>query len=255
MNRWDEDQKNGTIGEFYNGVLGLPYISAEDRLRESDVYACCGGDVMRTDMSIHQTAMGCDIGKNYHTVVIGEKVDAKRVKIIYLCRVKGFDAIHDLAKKYNVKSAVIDVRPYEEEFNKFQKSEPYRVYGAEYKDKQNGFCKTDEKSGIYSLLRNQIFDKTHQWIKNQEIELPRRCEEVDVFAKQMCNAAKVLEEDIDTGDRIYRYVKLGDDHFRSALNYFYMAVQDLTHCQGMSAIGFGGNSQTKDYNPLEWGLN
>jgi hypothetical protein len=255
MIRWEKDQRDGKIGEFYNGVLGLPYISAEDRLRDSDVYACCGGDVIRTELSISETAMGVDIGKNYHTVVIGQKVDSKRAKVIYLCRVKGFDALHDIAKKYNVKSAVIDIRPYEEEFNKFQASEPYRVYGAEYKDKQGGFCKTDDKAGIYSLLRNQIFDKTHQWIKNQEVELPRRCSEIEEFAKQMCNAAKVLEEDEDTGDRIYRYVKLGDDHYRSAMNYLYMALQDLTASQGMSAVGYGNKGGTaKEWNPLTFGL-
>ena len=235
--------------------MGLPYISAEDRLRESDVYACCGGDVIRTEATIHETAMGCDIGKNYHTVVVGERVDERRAKVIYICRVKGFDALHDIAKKYNVKSAVIDVRPYEEEFTKFQAAEPYRVYGAEYKDKQSNFCKTDEKSGIYSLLRNQIFDKTHLWIRNKEIELPRRCAEMEEYAKQMCNAAKVLEEDEETGDRIYRYVKLGDDHYRSATNYFYMALQSLTHYQGMGAIGSYKGDIAKEYNPLTFGLN
>jgi len=255
MLRWDEEQKEGKIGEFYNGVLGLPYISAEDRLKESDVYACCGGDVMRTDMSLRETAMGCDIGKNYHTVVIGERVDSKRAKVIYLCRVKGFDALHDLAQKYNVKSAVIDIRPYEEEFTKFQAAETYRVYGAEYKDKQSTFSRIDEKSGIYSLLRTQIFDKTHLWIKNNEVELPRRCAEVEEYAKQMCNSAKILEEDEETGDRVYRYVKLGDDHYRSAMNYFYMALQSLTHYQGLCSAGASKGEIAKDYNPLSFGLN
>ncbi len=251
MDRWEHDQRDGKIGEFYNGVLGLPYIPAEDRLTHSDVFACCGNDVMRTELSIRQTAMGVDVGKNYHTVVIGEKIDAKRAKIIYLARVKGFDAIHDIARKYNVKSAVVDIRPYEESFNKFQQAEPYRVFGAEYKDKQREFLKTDEKSGVYSLLRNQIFDKTHAWVKSGEIEIPRRCAEVEEFVKQMCNCAKVLEE-TESGDRVYRYIKLGDDHYRSAMNYLYMALGDLTQYQGMGAPGFSMASSS--YNPLTYGL-
>jgi hypothetical protein len=252
MERWEHDQREGKIQEFYNGVLGLPYIAAEDRLRQSDVFACCGNDVMRTDISIAETAMGVDVGKNYHTVLIGQKIDSKRAKIIYMVRVKGFKAVHDIAKKYNVKSAVIDRRPYEEEFEKFQEAEPYRVFGAEYKDKQKQYMKTDEKTGTYSLLRNQIFDKTHQWIKNQEVEIPRRCTEVDEFAKQVCNCAKVLQEDEETGDRLYKYIKLGDDHYRSALNYLNIALGDLTHCQGMGAPGFVAAG--KEYNPLTWGL-
>lgn len=252
MTRWEHDQREGKIGEFYNGVLGLPYIPAEDRLRQSDVFACCGNDTMRTELSITETAMGVDVGKSYHTVVIGEKIDKERAKVIYLARVKGFDAVHDIAKKYNVKSAVVDIRPYEESFTKFQAGESYRVFGAEYKDKQREFLKTDEKAGVYSLLRNQIFDKTHHWVVNKKIEIPRRCAEVDEFARQMCNCAKVLHEDEETGDRVYRYIKLGDDHYRSAMNYLYLALGDLTHYQGMGAIGFKMNQS--NYNPLTFGL-
>lgn len=252
MDRWERDQRDGKIGEFYNGVLGLPYIPAEDRLRHSDVYACCGNDQMRTDISISETAMGADIGKHYHTVVIGEKVDAKRAKIIYMARVKGFSALHDIAKKYNVKSAVIDRRPYEEEFENFQAAEPYRVFGAEYKDRQRAFCKTDDKSGTYSLLRTQIFDRSHAWFVSGEVEIPRRCAEVEEFARQMCNCAKVLEE-TDTGDRLYRYLKLGDDHYRSAVNYLIMALGDLSHAQGMSAPGYKMVAR-KEWNPLTIGM-
>jgi hypothetical protein len=252
MARWEHDQKEGKIGEFYNGILGLPYIPAEDRLTHSDVYACCGNDGMRTGVSISQTAMGVDVGKRYHTVTIAEKIDSKRAKIIYMCRVKGFQAVHDIAKKYNVKSAVVDRRPYEEEFENFQKAEPYRVFGAEYKDKQQGYMRTDEKSGTYSLLRNQIFDKSHSWIRNKEVELPRKCEEVEEFARQMCNCAKVLEE-TEQGDRVYRYVKLGDDHYRSSVNYLMVALGDLTHYQGMSAVGYGGDKQST-YDPLMFGM-
>lgn len=251
MDRWERDQSEGKIAEFYNGVLGLPYIPAEDRLTQSDVFACCGNDVIRTGISISQTAMGVDVGKHYHTVVIAEKISKDRAKVIYIARVQGFPAIHDIAAKYNVKSAVVDVRPYEEEFTRFQASEPYRVFGAEYKDKQREFQKVDEKAGVYSLLRNQIFDKTHQWIKNRMVELPRRCTEMDEFAKQMCNCAKVLEE-TEEGDRVYRYIKLGDDHYRSAMNYLYMALGDLTYTQGMSTPGFVGSGA--GWNPLTFGL-
>ena len=253
MSRWEECQIDGSkVGTFYNSILGLPYIAAEDRLIQSDVFACCGGDMMRTEASISETAMGVDVGKGYHTVVIGEKIDNVRAKIVYMCRVKGFDAVHDIARKYNVKSAVVDIRPYEESFTKFQAGESYRVFGAEYKDKQREFLKTDEKSGVYSLLRNQIFDKTHHWIKNGLVEIPRKCAEVNEFAKQMCNCAKILEE-TEQGDRVYRYIKLGPDHYRSAMNYLYMALGDLTAFQGMAAIVYDSGTGS-EYDALNWGL-
>ncbi len=254
MEKWKECQLDGSkLGTFYNSRLGIPYIAAEDRLTESDVFACCGHDVMRTDLSLTETAMGADIGKHYHTVVIGQKVDKDRAKIIYMARVKGFSALYDIAMKYKVKSAVIDIRPYEEEFNNFKDahSSKFRIFGAEYKDKQKVFMKTDEKAGIYSLLRTQTFDKSHAWIKSRMVEIPRKCEEVNEFARQMCNCAKTLEE-TEEGDRLYRYIKMGDDHYRSAVNYLMVALQDLTHSQGMSTAGYV--KQGKSYDPLNWGL-
>ena len=251
MARWEHDQIDGKIAEFYNGILGLPYIAAEDRLTHSDVFACCGTEGMRTSLSLSQTAMGVDVGKRYHTVTIGEKIDQKRAKIIYMCRVKGFQAVHDIAAKYNVKSAVVDCRPYEEEFENYQKAEPNRVFGAEYKDKQGSYVKTDERAGRYSLLRNQVFDRSHSWFRNKEVEIPRKCEEVQEFARQVCNCAKILEEN-EQGDRVYRYVKLGDDHYRSSVNYLMVALGDLTHTQGMSAPGYKAKSSS--YDPLMFDL-
>ncbi len=256
MDRWAEAQADGSkMGTFYNSILGLPYIASEDRLTESDVFACCGNDVMRTNISIRQTAMGVDVGKRYHTILIGEKVDEKRAKVIYACRVKGFDAVYEVSRKYNVKSAVICLRPYEEEFNNFREkySKKMRIYGSEYNPsyKQKPYMKVDEKVGVYTLHRTQAFDKSHAWIKNKEIEFPRKCEEMDEVAKQICNCAKILEED-ETGDRIYKYIKLGDDHYRSALNYLQIALGDLTNWQGMGAPGY--TSVGSGYNALTYGL-
>lgn len=256
MSRWEKDQQEGNIGEFYNGVLGLPYVAEEDALNHSDVYACCGNNVMRTDISIGQTALGADIGKHYHHIVIGEKIDSKRARIIYMVRVQGFGAIHDLVKKYNVKSAVIDRRPYEESFENFQRQmssgkNRTRVYGAQYVDRQKSFKKTDEKTGTYSLLRTQMFDITHAWVKNKELEIPRKCAEVDEYVKQMCNCAKVLETNPETGDRTFRYRRRGDgnDHYRSATNYLWLALNDLTYVQGMGAPGYI-DTEVHDWNPL-----
>jgi len=256
MTRWEKDQREGNIGEFYNGVLGMPYVAEEDALNHSAVYACCGNEVMRTDISIRQTALGADIGKHCHHIVIGEKVDSKRAKIIYMARVKGFGAIYDLVKKYNVGSAVIDRRPYEESFENFQRQAStgkhrFRVYGAEYKDRQKAFRKTDEKTGTYSLLRTQMFDITHAWVMNKELEIPRKCAEVDEYVRQMCNCAKVLETNPETGDRLYRYRRRGDgnDHYRSATNYLWLALNDLTYVQGMNAPGYQV-AVAHDWNPL-----
>ncbi|MCK5017528.1 MAG: phage terminase large subunit family protein [Candidatus Peribacteraceae bacterium] len=251
MARWEKDQRDGNIGEFYNSILGLPYIPAEDRLRQQDVFDCCSGDAMCYNSAI-PTALGADIGKNAHHVVISQRVSKDRAKIVYMARVKGFPAIHDLAVKFNVKSAVIDLRPYEEKFREFQKAEPYKVFGCEYRDKQRVFAKVDDKSGIYVLNRTEIFDKTHKWVTDGKLEIPRKCEEVKIFAKQMCNCAKVLETN-DNGDRMYRYRPLGtkEEHYRNAVNYLYIAMMNLNHYEYQpTSIG----SDEHGYDVMGWGL-
>jgi hypothetical protein len=56
--------------------------------------------------------------------------------------------------------------------------------------------------------------------------LPRRNQEVEQFVKECCNIAKVLEEDVVTGSRLFKYKKLGPDHYhRHALNYCILAAE------------------------------
>jgi hypothetical protein len=41
-----------------------------------------------------------------------------------------------------------------------------------------------------------------------------------------------LEEDPETGSREFRYRKLGEDHYRHALNYLYLASQRIRIAEG-----------------------
>lgn len=221
---------NSLMGKFYNKFLGFAYISLEDRLRQQDVFDCCGDDLMKSS-SILGTAMGVDIMKT-NRVVIAEKGGGEKAKIIYMARVSGFDAAFDLAVKFNCKSVVACLRPYEESFRKFQarcKKKDIRVFGSEYRDKQRNLLKTDDESGIYVVSRTEMMDKTHNWVKSGKLEIPRKCEEVKVFAKEVCNTAKVLDTNEKTGDRIYRYRPIGDkaEHYRHTLNYLWLALLNL----------------------------
>ena len=242
------------MGLFYNSTLGLPYIPLEDRLRQQDVFNCCGDDVMKPSSFIG-TAMGADIAKT-NRVIIAEKKPKGGAKIIYLARISGFDALYDLAMKFNVKSAVICLRPYEESFRKFQArchAKKVKVFGSEYRDRQKNLQKTDEQSGTYSVSRTEMMDKSHSWVNSGKLEIPRKCEEVRVFAKEVCNTAKVLETNELTGDRLYRYRPIGDkqEHYRHALNYLFLALPNLHDYQ----IGITHTNEEKsNYNPLTFGL-
>lgn len=265
MDKWDEAQTDTSkLGLFYNRFLGFPYIAIEDRLRPQDVFDCCGDEQMMTS-SAQGTAMAADIMKT-NRVIIATKKKNGGSKIIYMARVSGFDALYDLVGRFNVKSACVCLRPYEESFRKFQARCAGRkdqsgnanrvvVYGVEYRDKQKNLLKTDEESGIYVLHRTEAMDGSQTWIRSGKLEIPRRCEEVNVFAKECCNTAKTLETSEKTGDRVYRYrpVGSGEDHYRHCVNYLYLALKNLRDydIQPEGQLVSAGN---KGYDVLGWDL-
>jgi hypothetical protein len=132
-----------------------------------------------------------------------------------------------LAKKFNVRSAVIDIRPYEDKAREFQKQEPYKIFLCEYKEKSSQPTEFNEQTGLVKVDRTTICDTTHRLVAEKSVVFPRRCDEMEVFTKQLCGIAKVLEEDKKSGTKIYRYRIIGnaEDHYRHAFNYFVLAAQ------------------------------
>ena len=213
--------KDGKLDDVMRLRLGQPYVSLEDKLRVQEVYNACTGE-MQMPNSETPCAMGVDIGKIKH-VVIGQRRNAKQSEIIRVARVDTFNDIHDLARRYNVRSAVIDIRPYEDEARKFQKDEPYLVYLCEYTDNALQDQDNNDKTKTLKAHRTGLFDLTGRMVREGGFIFPRRDKDIDEFAAQLCNTAKRLELKKQTSTEFYRYVKLGDEHYRNALNYFYLA--------------------------------
>ncbi len=263
--KWMEAQSNATRkGLFINRTLGLPFIDIEDRLRKQEVFKCCG-DYPMASSSDSGTAMSADIMKT-NRVLIAEKTKKGGAKIIYMARVTGFDALYDLVGRFNVRSAAVCLRPYEESFRTFQarcsnrkdnngNPDKVTVFGVEYKDKQRNLLKTDEKSGIYSLARTEAMDGSQAWIRSGNFEIPRRCNEVEIFALECSNIAKRIEKNEKTGDRTYRYREIGSggDHYRHCVNYLKLALLNLHDYQieqGLQLLG----AENDDYDWLHGGL-
>lgn len=213
----------GNLGDVVRLRLGLPYIAAEDRLRQSDVFACCSSDM---ESATHKgpCAMGVDVGKIKH-VIIGIRIGKSRYQILKTAQLSNWNDIHDLAKKFNVRSAVIDIRPYEDAARQFQSAEPYKIFLCEYKENTPQGTIYNNNTGIVAVNRTEIFDATHRLVTTPgQLILPRISPTMREFAKQLCATAKVLETNKKTKLAVYRYKKLGDEHFRNALNYFYLAA-------------------------------
>jgi hypothetical protein len=215
----------GNLADVYRLRLGLPYIAAEDRLLKSQVLDCCDNLI---PISSHPgpCAMGVDVGKIKH-VVIGTKIGKDQYCIVKVARLSEWQDIMDLATKFNVKSAVVDIRPYEDSARKFQKEAKFKTYLCEYKENATTDYiyrdKSDGSPDVVAANRTQIFDATHRLTTSPgRLTIPRYDDEIEEFAKQMCGAFKVLETNKKTGTSVYRY-KGKNEHYRNALNYFLLA--------------------------------
>ena len=222
-----ENPPFGDLTEIMNSKLGRAYIPAENRLTQQEVYACCGQDAMRYSHD-GPTCMGVDVGTKLH-VVIAERTTHSTLKVVWLGRLDDFNDLHDIANKFSVRSAVIDIRPETRKVREFQRTERFQVFGCEYIEQKVGSINWDEKDYMVKVNRTEICDASHDLIVEPgKLVLPRRNTEIDEFAYEMCNIAKVLVEDNDTGLRVYRYKNLGTskpDHYRHAMNYCLMAAE------------------------------
>ncbi len=222
---------NGNLQEVYNSKLGMAYIAAENRLRAHDLWPLCGIDPMPIS---HEgpTAMGVDVGNNFHVTIL-DRPNEQQTRIVKVLEVSSsnmndFTPLHDIAQQYNVRCAVIDFAPVQQKVRAFREAESFEVFGCIYQEHQRGQASWDVVDGIVRMNRTEICDATHELcMKKGMLIVPRRSPEIETWVKQMCNIAKVLEEDKETGSKEYRYRKLGPDHYRHSLNYAKLAASRI----------------------------
>lgn len=220
------DATKRNLQEFYNSKLGMAYISAENRLTVQDVYANCCRDLMQTRDN-GPCALGIDVGAMLN-VVVGYRPREEVLQVCYLAQVSSFNDLHDIAKRFNVQCAVIDMEPETRKARDWQGSEEFPIFLCDYQHSVTSGPRWDEEKKLLRVHRTESLDNVHHMISSSGLLiLPRRCEEVEEFAKQVTNIAKVLEEDQETGSREYLYRRLGVDHYAHALNYFILASSKI----------------------------
>jgi len=231
---------------FNRMVWGKAYVDAAHRLTPQMVYSCCGADGM---ISRHPgpTVMGVDVGKVLN-VVIGQKINEKARKILWVGRVDSFADLHDLGKCFNVKCCGIDFEPETRKCRDFRDQESYAVYLIDYVERKQNEVKVDEDKGIVTLSRTELCDATHGLIANCLLEIPRRCKEVELFAKQVSSLIKVVDTNAKGFVRSW-YVRTGtgdgsQDHYRHALNYFEQAC-NYVEADYKRDLFKGGNKRDK----------
>jgi hypothetical protein len=222
----------GNISDVYRLMLGRAHIAEEERLTLANVYNCCDNNQAMLTGSRGPCAMGVDVGLKLY-VVIGQRLNMKQHRLIKTARVSEWNDVHDLAKKFGVRNAVIDWKPEIHKSREFQKNKRYEVFLCDYSETLGIGKKWDLKTGMVKVNRTEIMDETHSLVTTPgELALPRLCSEMRLYAEEMCNTAKIQETDEVTGAQVYRYRKLGDDHYRHATNYYKLAADRVRRTGG-----------------------
>lgn len=215
--------------ELYNSTLAMPYVPAENRLQPSVVYGRCGQDL---PMIAHPgpCCMGVDVGAELN-VIVGFRPNEKQLQVCHLARITDFNELNRLMERFHVKCCVIDMEPELRKAREFANAFPYRVFLCDYMDSLTAGPTWDDSKRIVKANRTETCDATHELFTSDLITLPVRSAEIEVFAKQACSMAKVLEEEPMSGSKNYVYRKLGDDHYRHALNYLWIASKKVQVCE------------------------
>jgi len=221
----------GNLSAVIRLRLGWPHIAAEDKLRKEDVYNCCGDNYL---LNSHPgpCLMGLDCMKGKH-LIIGARTgrdsyEIYKFPIIFGQGMESWNEIYDLCKRFNVKSGVIDIRPYEDAARAFQKRWGNAIWLCEYKETTPLGSIYNPNTGIVSVCRTEIMDASHRLITTPgNLVLPRKeTPGMAEFVKQMCSPFKVREMNKKTHQEVYRYRRTGEDHFRHTLNYFLLAAKE-----------------------------
>lgn len=221
------DPPYGNIGDVYRLRLGLPYSSAEDKLKKEVVLRCCGN---RQQQMHHRGPcfFGMDVGKIMH-LVIGYKVGKEDYEVVRIAKPESFEDAFNIILDYGVKVGVVDIRPYEDSAKKFAakcREEGMTVFLCQYDDNPAVVSQFNDNNFLVKTFRTGVCDRTHRIFSSGNIVLPDRSSAMENFAEQCCNVEKYADTN-RYGQKVYRYRACGSrtvgDHFRHAMNYFVTA--------------------------------
>lgn len=217
----DEYERTRFPDRFYNLKIGIPWADTANRVDAQTVLACCSGAPMLTKADNDMTCtMGVDTGKDLH-VVISKRVgdDISHREVVYLGVHHSYQELDELIKRFKVHMCVIDALPEIHATRAFAARHHGIVWLNYFNESQKGEPRWDPKTRIVQENRTEALDMSRATVREGRLVLPRACPLVAAFAAHMAADAKRLDEDPDTGEQTYRYIRAGTDHFSLAFTY------------------------------------
>lgn len=206
----------GGLQELYNSELARGYVASENKMEPEDVYQCCSWDALQASHK-GPTAVGVDIGKYLH-VTVGIRPNEESLKVIYMARVTDIKDVYEICQRFNAGCVILDLDPETRTVRRFQDALDIPVWLCDEQGTRKKPEGWDDAEMILSVNRTEACDMVVQKVRESgHIILPRRCDEVDIFARELSNICKVREEEKLTGSVKFKWKKLGDDHYFHSL--------------------------------------
>ena len=211
---------------FFNLKIGVPWADLERRLDETSVLSLCGDEPMLEKAQTGSYAMGVDTGKLLHVVILRNASRNEKRHLVHLAVCKDFEDLDNLMSAFRVTRCVIDGLPETHATRAFAGRHRGQVFLCFFNHSQRGAPKWDREGQIMQVNRTEALDASRTAVREKQLILPRCSPVIEAFARNMAADAKVLEEDLETGVKKYRYVKTGENHFSLAFTYAHLAARD-----------------------------
>ncbi len=214
---------------FYNLKIGVPWADIERQLDVMSVLSLCTDTPMQESNDDGTCFMGVDTGKYLHAVILRreeneERNDSKKQHLIHLATCRDFSELDILMKRFDVRRCVIDGLPETHATRDFARRHPRQVFLCFFNENQRGRPMWDSKSYTVQVNRTEALDASRAAIRDKQVILPRRQPIVEEFAQHMAADARMLNENEETGEKRYRYIRTGVDHFSMAFTYAWLVA-------------------------------
>ncbi len=221
---------------FMNSDLGIEYSPPGSALTDDLLNACCRDYMMPGSIGDRSCSMGVDVGATMD-VRISDRPESGVRRAAFIGRVKSFDDLTALSKRYHVRRCVIDAEPEVrktiEWADSFGTGRKRRVWRADLFSQQTArdlpnAKQDDSDDGLLRLDRTQLLDMATADIMRQRNWLPRNAASLmrGDFYKQMKEPKRVMVTAPD-GTQRWTWTK-GVDHQRFA---------DAFDCYASSGLG------------------
>jgi hypothetical protein len=166
--------------------------------------------------------MGIDQGNLKH-FVIGIRSSRNSYDVLRVGKFREWHELSDIARRFNVRSCVVDLNPNADKAREFQKSQRFKVWLCWYSESTPLGTIYNENTGLVKPNRTECFDASGKLFTEGLVSIPRKSPEITEFVKQVCDPVCIEEKDRKTGQMKRRY-RGNTDHYRHAMNYFLLAA-------------------------------